>query len=112
MDYKDVIGRKVHVIMDRPAGSYHPRNHDIYYPINYGYIEDVIAPDGSGQDVYVLGKEEPLDTFDGIVIAVFHRTNDIEDKWIAAPEGVDFTDEEILKSIHFVEQFFEGYLCR
>ena len=68
MDYKDVIGRKVHVIMDRPAGSYHPRNHDIYYPINYGYIEDVIAPDGSGQDVYVLGKEEPLETFDGIVI--------------------------------------------
>ena len=112
MDYKDIIGRKVHVVIDRPAGSHHPRKHDIYYPINYGYIEDVIAPDGAGQDVYVLGTEEPLETFDRIVIAVFHRTNDIEDKWIAAPEGMDFPDEEILRRIHFVEQFFEGYLCR
>ena len=31
--YTDIIGKKVHVIVDRPAGSYHPRNHDIYYPI-------------------------------------------------------------------------------
>ncbi len=110
MDYGDVIGRKVHVMIDRPAGSCHPVHHDIYYPINYGYIEDVIAPDGAGQDVYVLGTEEPLEVFDGVVIAVFHRTDDIEDKWIVAPEGVDFSDEEILRSIRFAEQFFEGYL--
>ena len=25
--YTDIIGKKVHVIVDRPAGSYHPRNH-------------------------------------------------------------------------------------
>lgn len=54
----------------------------------------------------------PPDTFDGTVIAVFHRTNGIEDKWTAASEGTDFTDEEILRSIRFVEQYFEGYLCR
>lgn len=112
MTYSDVIGRKVHVIIDRPAGSCHPRHPHIYYPVNYGYVEDVIAGDGAGQDVYVLGPEEPLETFDGVVIAVYHRTNDVEDKWIAAAEGTDFSDEEILKRIHFVEQFFEGCLCR
>ena len=111
-NYSDVIGKKVHVIVDRPAGSFHPRNHDIYYPINYGYIEDIIAADGSGQDVYILGTSQPLKTFDGSVIAVYHRTNDIEDKWIVAAEDTDFPDEEILKSIHLVEQFFEGYICR
>ena len=25
--YTDIIGKKVHVIVDRPAGNYHPRNH-------------------------------------------------------------------------------------
>ena len=108
----DIIGKKVHVIVDRPAGSYHPRNHEIFYPINYGYIEDIIAGDGSGQDVYIIGQDNPLETFDGIVIAVYHRTNDVEDKWIVAEEGTDFSDEEIMKKTHFVEQFFEGYLCR
>ena len=65
-----------------------------------------------GQDVYIIGQDNPLETFDGIVIAVYHRTNDVEDKWIVAEEGTDFSDEEIMKNIHFVEQFFEGYLCR
>lgn len=112
MDLTGIIGRKVHVIIDRPAGSHHPRNPDIYYPINYGYLEDVIAGDGSGQDVYILGPDKPLQTFDGVIIAVYHRTNDVEDKWIAAAVGCDYSDEEILQSIAFVEQFFEGYLCR
>ena len=57
-------------------------------------------------------RTTPLETFDGVVIAVYHRINDVEDKWIVAEEGTDFSDEEIMKNIHFVEQFFEGYLCR
>ena len=59
--YTDIIGKKVHVIVDRPAGSYHPRNHDIFYPINYGYIEDIIAGDGSGQDVYAMENGRSYD---------------------------------------------------
>lgn len=30
-------------------------NIKIYYPINYGYIEGIIAPDDEEQDVYILG---------------------------------------------------------
>lgn len=41
--------------VDRPMGSYHPKHKDIYYPINYGYIEGMIAPDGEEQDAYLLG---------------------------------------------------------
>ncbi len=33
---------------------------DIYYPINYGYIEGIMAPDGEEQDVYILGVDEPV----------------------------------------------------
>lgn len=30
----------------------------MYYPINYGYIEGVMAPDGEEQDAYILGVNE------------------------------------------------------
>mgnify|MGYP002231338216 CR=1 FL=1 len=32
----------------------------MYYPINYGYIEGVMAPDGEEQDAYILGVNEPV----------------------------------------------------
>ncbi len=34
-----MIGQKVKVTIDRPLGSYHPNHKDIYYSVNYGYIE-------------------------------------------------------------------------
>lgn len=34
-----LIGKIVTVTVDRPLGSYHPKHKDMYYPINYGYIE-------------------------------------------------------------------------
>ena len=34
-----VIGRTVTVTVDRPLGSYHPEHKDMYYPINYGYVD-------------------------------------------------------------------------
>ena len=48
-----MIGDIVTVTIDRPLGSYHPEYKDMYYPINYGYIEGIIAPDGEEQDAYV-----------------------------------------------------------
>ena len=67
-----------------------------------------MAGDGFGQNVYIMGQDNPLETFDGVVIAVYHRINDVEDKWIVAEEGTDFSDEEIMKNIFFVEQFLKN----
>ncbi len=50
-----MIGDVVTVIVDRPLGSYHPKHKDIYYSINYGYIEGIIAGDGEEQNAYILG---------------------------------------------------------
>ena len=111
-DFSEVIGSTVECTMDRPMGTYHPRFPDIYYPINYGYVNGVMAGDGAEQDVYILGVDKPLETFTGKVIAVFHRHNDVEDSWIVAPEGMDFSDEEIMRQIHFQEKFFDGVLYR
>ncbi len=65
-----MIGQIIKFTIDRPLGSFHPNHPDIYYPVNYGYVEGIIAPDGEEQDVYVLGVDEPLKEFTGRVIAV------------------------------------------
>jgi inorganic pyrophosphatase len=102
-----MIGNKVKVIIDRPLGSCHPKHKDIVYTVNYGYIEGIIAPDGEEQDAYVIGIDKPLKEFIGVVVAVIHRLNDVEDKWVIAPEGVEFTKEEIMKKVEFQEKYFK-----
>lgn len=52
------------------------------------------APDGEDLDAYVLGVDRPLDIFRGLVIAVIHREDDVEDQLVVAPEGISFTPEE------------------
>ena len=86
--------------------SRHPKHPDIYYSVNYGYIDGIIAPDGEEQDAYILGVDIPLKTFTGIVIAIIHRRDDVEDKWVVAPEGMTFTKKQIEKMTHFQEQYF------
>lgn len=110
-DYTDILGRFVKGKIDRPLGSYHPKHPDMYYPVNYGYVNNIIAGDKAEQDVYLLNVDEPVEEFEGIVIAVYHRYNDVEDKWIVIPEGSPVpTQTEILKAIYFQEKYFYGTL--
>ena len=102
-----MLGKIVRVIVDRPTGSYHPNYKEMVYPINYGYVEGIIAPDGEEQDAYILGIGEPVNEYVGKIIAIVHRLNDVEDKWVVAPEGAHYTKEEIIKQIEFQERFFE-----
>lgn len=109
-DYKNVLGKPVHCVTDRPLGSAHPRYPEMIYPVNYGYVPGVMAGDNAEQDVYILGPTEPLKTFDGVVIAVVHRFNDVEDKWVAAEKTGVYTAEEILKILDFQEKYYESEL--
>ena len=103
-----MIGKTVKVTIDRPLGSFHPEHSDMYYPVNYGYVEGTIAPDGEEQDVYILGVDKPLKEFTGRIIAVIHRLDDVEEKWVAAPENVSFDKEEIMERVHFQEKYFKS----
>ena len=67
-----------------------------------------MAPDGEEQDAYILGVDEPVDEFSGVVIAIIHRYDDVEEKWVVAPEGVSFTVEEIEKQVYFQELYFKS----
>ena len=101
-----MIGSIVRVIVDRPLGSFHPKHKDICYSVNYGYIPNVLAPDGEEQDAYILGIDKPVTEFVGKVIAIIHRFDDVEEKWVVAPENSSYTKEEIMKQIAFQEQYF------
>ena len=103
-----MIGKVVRVIVDRPLGSYHPTHKNIYYSVNYGYIPGIIAPDGEEQDAYVLGVNEPIKEFVGKVIAIIHRFDDVEEKWVVASENSSFTKEQIMQQVDFQERYFKS----
>ena len=103
-----IIGTTVTVTVDRPLESYHPEHKDMYYPINYGYIEGVMAPDGEEQDAYILGVNEPVDKFTGKIMAIVHRKDDVEEKLVVVPDGMMFSKDEIRQQIYFQKQYFDS----
>ena len=103
-----MLNKLVTVTVDRPLGSFHPKHPDLYYPVNYGYIKGVMAPDGEEQDAYILGVSEPVAEFTGRVIAIIHRYDDIEEKWVVAPESMRISTDEIMQQVSFQEQFFQS----
>lgn len=102
-----LIGCTVNVKVDRPLGSVHPKHSDLVYKLNYGHIEGIIAPDGEEQDAYIVGIDTPLKEFTGKIIAIINRRNDVENKWVVAPEGKHFSKAEIEKLTRFQEQYFD-----
>ena len=103
-----MLGKTVTVTVDRPLGSCHPEYPDMYYPVNYGYIEGIPAPDGEYQDAYILGVDTPVASFTGRVVAIIRRHDDVEEKWVVCPDGVDFTREEIMLKVGFQEKYFQS----
>lgn len=101
-----MIGKFVEVIIDRPLGSVHPNHKDIVYGVNYGFVPNILGGDGEEQDAYVLGVDKPIEKFKGKIIAIIHRKEDCETKWVVAPAGMTFSAKEILEKVHFQERYF------
>ncbi len=101
------LGKTVSVKIDRPIEYVHHKKHvTLHYPINYGYLPGVLGGDGEELDVYVLGIDVPVDVCSVCVIGIVYRENDVEDKLIAAPEGMVFDQAQIASAIHFQEQYY------
>ena len=103
----NIIGNIVTVTVDRPLGSYHPVHKSLCYPVNYGYVKGILAPDDEEQDAYILGVDVPVEVYTGKIVAVIHRKDDIEDKWVVCPMDRTFTREKIMEQVKFQEQYFE-----
>ena len=105
---KAYLGKTVKIKIDRPVGYVHKKeNYSLIYPVNYGFIPDVLGGDGEELDVYLIGVNEPVTEFECKIIAIVHRHNDIEDKLVGVPVGLHFSKEEIEKAIYFQEQYYD-----
>lgn len=105
---KSYLGKRVVIGIDRPIGYVHRKEkYALTYPINYGYIPDVLGGDGEELDVYLLGVNEPVEEYECEIIAIAHRHNDVEDKLVGVPVGMRLTKEEIEIGIQFQEQYYD-----
>ncbi len=67
---KSYLGKTVSISIDIPIGSVHPKHQDIVYPINYGFIPNVLG-DGEELDVYLLGVNTPVQEYTAKIIVSF-----------------------------------------
>jgi len=105
---RSYLGKAVRVEIDRPIGYiHHKEKYDLHYPINYGYIPGVLGGDGEELDVYVLGIDTPVKECTVMVRGGAHREDDVEDKLIAAPEGMSYNEKQMADAIRFQEQYYK-----
>ncbi len=73
---------RFYVEIDRSLGTRHPE-WGFIYPVNYGFVPNQPASDGDALDAYVL-----------------------------VPEGVEYTDAQVMALLEFQERFFESTTLR
>jgi inorganic pyrophosphatase len=110
-DLKKYLGKIVTIKIDRPLGSKHPK-YELKYPLNYGFVPGTKMADGEELDAYILGVSEPIKEFAGKCIAIIHRIDDDDDKFVLVPEGLDLTDEQIRAATDFQEKYFKSDIVR
>lgn len=101
------LGKIVNIEIDRPIGYVHHKGEKtLVYPINYGYIPNVLGGDGEELDVFLLGVDTPVESFTGRIIGIVYRADDVEDKLVMSPEGMAFSAAEIARAVRFQEKYY------
>ena len=108
---RSYLGKNVRIGIDRPIGYVHKKErYTLIYKINYGYIPGVLGGDGEELDVYLLGVDVPVTEYEARIIAIAHRENDVEDKLVAAPVGMSFSETEVRAAIDFQERYYDTHI--
>ena len=108
---RSYLGKTVRIEIDRPIGYVHRKGEKtLVYPINYGFIPNVLGGDGEELDVYLMDVDTSVTEYVGQIIGIVYRRNDVEDKLIMAPVGTLHTAEEIANAIHFQEKYYDTYI--
>lgn len=106
------LGKTVTIGIDRPIGYVHHKgDKTLVYPINYGYIPGVLGGDEEELDVFLVGVDEPVSEFTGRIIGIAYRADDVEDKLVMAPQGMDFTADQIACAVQFQEKYYHTTIC-
>ena len=83
------------VVIDRPAGSRHPRYQNIVYPLDYGYLEGVTGGDAQALDLWRGHLPDP--TLVAVVCTADTFKNDGEFKLLL---GCSETDIATIEQFH------------
>jgi inorganic pyrophosphatase len=102
--WEEVIERNG-ITIERPRRSQHPQFPEIIYPIDYGYVNGTIGPDGVEVDVFVGTAANGLV---GVILTDDHRRGDREVKLLyhCLPEEVYLVNG----FINFNPQLMQGVL--
>lgn len=92
----------------RPIGSLHPDYPSILYSLNYGYVDGIFTDTGEAQGAFIVGLDTPAERFSGKKIAVIHRADTGEEKWVIAPDNMPFNKQQIEDMVYFTEQYFDS----
>jgi inorganic pyrophosphatase len=66
------------IIIDRPKGTTHPTFPELIYPLDYGYLENMVSSDGAGLDVWIDDCSDKKPT--ALACTVDLRKKDLEIK--------------------------------
>lgn len=102
------LGKIAFVTIDHAFGTRHSDDHEMIYKLNHGYVSEVLNAGNDWQDAYVYGVGEPLEWFEGEVIAIIHRLSDASDQWVVAKRGTRASAQQIKEATAFAEQFYES----
>lgn len=112
MEYRYIyrkLGQLVRVIVDHPYGSIHPYYPDEECTCNYGYLCPEGRLDEELKNAYVIGPQEPVEYFDGIIVAIIFHRYDHETRFIVAKQK-EIDHQKIIDAIAFQEQNFEVFI--
>ena len=103
----DTLAAEHELVIDRPAGSAHPRFPSFVYPLDYGYLRGTSSADGGGIDVWRGTK--PGTRINAIAVIVDLLKRDSEIKLL-----MGCTEDEIamIDRIHNENERMKGMLVR
>lgn len=102
------LGKIVTIDIDRPVGYVHRKGEKtLTYPINYGYIPNVLGGDGEELDVFLYGVQQAVSGYTGRVVGIVYRADDVEDKLIMAPDGQYPSAAEMARAVYFQEKYYK-----
>jgi len=107
----DYLNKLVNVKIDKPLGYSDPKDGYIY-PINYGYIEDTMGGNQEELDAYILGEFNPMEEYNGRVIAIIKTRNCNNEKLIVCNKNKKYTKEQIKALVEFRERYSDYIIIK
>ncbi len=95
-----MLGRYVRVNVTNPINSTDGFS-DFEYKLNFGSVEGIKSFSTKFKGAYIVGVEEPVNRFDGRVIAILKNKKTSESVLVVAPKEGFFIDAQIKEALSF-----------